>query len=60
MTKKRVEEVQAEPPAESLEDDVIEIDTDQHFGRVADKVQAADAPTVDTNQLEDDLLYDLC
>jgi hypothetical protein len=66
MTKKRVEIAPLpeapKPEVEStLEDDVIEIDTDEHFGRKnTGKVQAAEAKKVDTTDLDDDLLYDLC
>lgn len=71
MTKKRVEiapspqeaPVEEEEPVEetTLDDDVIEIDTDDHFGRDnTGKVQAPEAKKIDTTDLEDDLLYDLC
>ena len=53
-----------EKQTNNLEDDVIEIDTDDHFGRdKTGKVQAPEAPEakkIDTADLEDDLLYDLC
>ena len=72
MTKKRVEiapspeevpvEDEEKPIEEdNLDDDVIEIDTDDHFGREnTGKVQAPEAKKIDTTDLEDDLLYDLC
>lgn len=68
ITKKRVE-IASEPGVveepeqveENLDDDVIEIDTDDHFGRgETGKVQAPEPKNVDTTDLDDDLLYDLC
>ena len=70
ISKKRVEiapepatpvEVETLKEEDNLDDDVIEIDTDDHFGREnTGKVQAPEPKKIDTTDLEDDLLYDLC
>jgi hypothetical protein len=55
------EPVREIPTPSELDDDVIEIDTDEYFVRdKTGKVQAPDAKKIDTTNLEDDLLYDLC
>jgi len=43
------------------DDDIEVIDTDDHFGRdKTGKVQKVAPKVVNSNDLDDDLLYDLC
>ena len=54
--------IKEEPEVDTNDDEVIEIDTDEHFGRPnAGKVQKeAAAPQVVKDDFDDEYLYDLC